>query len=134
MQIRVASASDRESIQAIWDEAQLPSISAQEWSSLLGSPNASVLLAEDGGAMAGAAVASFDGWRAYIYHVAVVPAQRGKGIARRLFQDAEARLREQGAGSVYIMVHEQNTAGLALAGETGYEPEQGELIFRKDLA
>ena len=92
MQIRLATPDDHETIAALWLESRLPTVDLEEWDSLIASPNAMVLLAEDEGALSGAVVASFDGWRAYIYHIAVVPGRRQTGVATTLMREAEARL------------------------------------------
>jgi ribosomal protein S18 acetylase RimI-like enzyme len=94
--------------------------------------SATPLVAEDGGRIIGAAVASFDGWRAYIYHVAVAPEARRQGIARELMDASEERLRQRGARRVYALVNGDNTAGLALAAVSGYMPE-GDVVMEKEL-
>lgn len=95
---------------------------------LIAHPATAVLVAEDGGAVVGAAVASFDGWRAYIYHVAVAGAARHGGVARTLMDEAADHLFGAGASAIYVMVHEENTGGLALAAAAGYIPE-GEIVL-----
>jgi ribosomal protein S18 acetylase RimI-like enzyme len=92
-----------------------------------------VLVAEAGGTIAGAGVATFDGWRAYIYHVAVSPRHRREGVGHDLMEEAEQYLVSAGARFVYVMVHEENTEGLALVGANGYLPD-GDLVLTKPLA
>lgn len=134
MRIRLADQEDHEKIAALWEESRLPTVDLEEWASLIASPNAMVLLAEDEGALAGAVVASFDGWRAYIYHIAVVPGRRQTGVATALMHEAESRLRALGARGIFTMVHETNAAGLALTGHLGYEVQAGELVLTKGSA
>ena len=78
-------------------------------------------------------VAAFDGWRAYIYHVAVAGDVRRQGLAHDLMAEAERYLLSAGARHVFVTVHEDNTEGLALVGATGYLPE-GEIVLAKRLA
>jgi ribosomal protein S18 acetylase RimI-like enzyme len=134
MQIRLATLDDHETIAALWEESRLPTVALEEWDSLIASPNAMVILVEDEGALAGAVVASFDGWRAYIYHIAVVPGRRHTGIASMLIHEAESRLQALGARGIFTMVHEENTAGLALTARAGYELQTGELVLAKGSA
>ncbi len=68
-------------------------------------------------------VAAFDGWRAYLYHVAVVPEHRGEGLAKLLMDEAVTGLRAAGARRAFALVNEKNTAGLALCATMGFEPE-----------
>jgi ribosomal protein S18 acetylase RimI-like enzyme len=80
----------------------------------------------------GTAIAAFDGWRAYIYHVATDEACRRQGIAFDLITSAEEHLVGAGASGVYVMVSQENTEGLALVGSRGYLPE-GDLVLVKPL-
>ena len=134
MEIRLATSADHETIAALWEESRLPSVDLEEWDSLIASPNAMILLAEHEGALSGAVVASFDGWRAYIYHIAVVPGRRRGGVAVALMQEAEARLRALGARGILTLVNEANEPGLGLTRSLGYEVQPGELVLAKGSA
>jgi ribosomal protein S18 acetylase RimI-like enzyme len=120
-QVRRATLADHEHIYALWEEARLRTVDLREWDTLLASPAAIVLVAEEEGAVEGAIVASFDGWRAYIYHVAVVPGRRRRGVAQALFAEAHAHLAREGNRIVYVMVNEDNSGGLGLLGSLGYQ-------------
>lgn len=128
MEIRRANSSDHDGLVDLWVETGLGRLEESEWDVLIAHPAAAVLIAEDEGAIVGAAVASFDGWRAYIYHVAVDEASRHKGVARALMDEAAGHLFGEGASAIYVMVHEENTGGLALAAAAGYMPE-GEIVL-----
>lgn len=134
MQIRLAKSADHETIAALWEESRLPTVDIEEWDSLIASPNAMILLAEHEEALSGAVVASFDGWRAYIYHIAVVPGRRQGGVAAALMREAEMRLRALGARGILTLVHETNAPGLALTASLGYEVQRGELVLAKGSA
>ncbi len=134
MQIRLATSADHETIAALWEESRLPAVDIEEWDSLIASPNAMILLAEHEEALSGAVVASFDGWRAYIYHIAVVPGRRQGGVAAALMREAEMRLRALGARGILTLVHETNAPGLALTASLGYEVQRGELVLAKGSA
>lgn len=131
--VRQASAADGEMIQQLWDECGLGRASADEMNALMTSADTTVLVAPEGERIVGTAVASFDGWRAYIYHVAVSPSARKEGLGHRLMEEAERYLASAGANYVYVMVNQENTEGLALIGATGYLPE-GEIVLTKRLA
>ena len=131
--IRVAERNDRDEILALWESAGLGRTEPDEWEALIGGDTDEVLVAEINGEIAGAAVATFDGWRAYIYHVAVANTHRRSGLGRALMDEAERQLTTAGARYVYVMVQEQNTDGLALVGANGYMPE-GDVVLTKRLA
>ena len=91
-----------------------------------------MLVAEEEDALVGAIVATFDGWRAYIYHVAVVPGRRRRGIAKALFDEAHSHLARDGNRIAYVMVNEENDAGMTLLHSLGYS-EQGDVVLSNQL-
>ncbi len=129
---RRAGLTDHDAVVQLWAEVGLGRTTEEEWDALVSGPSSIVLLAESGG-LAGTAVAAFDGWRAYVYHVAVAPECRGMGLARELMDEAERHLTVAGAQRIYLMVKETNTAGLALAAFAGYLPE-GDITMVKEIA
>ncbi|MCA9823556.1 MAG: GNAT family N-acetyltransferase [Dehalococcoidia bacterium] len=131
--IRPAETKDAERLQQLWDSTGLERAAADEWEALLSGRTTAVLVAEEGGKVIGTAIASYDGWRAYIYHVGVAASHRRSGVAFDLMGQAEQYLMSAGARFVYVMVHQDNTEGMALVGSTGYLPE-GEIVLAKRLA
>jgi ribosomal protein S18 acetylase RimI-like enzyme len=127
-----ATLQDHERIQALWDESRLDTVDEHEWDTLITSPGAIVLVAEEEGALVGAIVATFDGWRAYIYHVAVVPGRRRRGVAKALFDEAHAHLAREGNRIVYVMVNDENEAGNALLNSLGYRAH-GDIVMANEL-
>ncbi|MBI5947536.1 MAG: GNAT family N-acetyltransferase [Chloroflexi bacterium] len=131
--IRTAEVADREAIQRVWEAAGLSRAAPDEWEALTAGTTTMVLVAVDVGEVVGVAVASFDGWRAYLYHVAVAEQHRRRGIGHDLMERAERDLLSAGARHVYVMVNQENTEGLALVGSRGYLPED-EIVLVKRLA
>ena len=131
--IRQATQHDHDEVLRLWDTSGLGKTAPDEWEALVSGPTSAVLVATDAGEIVGTAVATYDGWRAYIYHVAVDPWRRREGVARALMLEAEMYLTEAGARYVYTMIGDRNTEGLALLGETGYLPE-GDMVLAKRLA
>ena len=129
---RRAERRDRARVLSLWEQAGLDRTEEDEWEALVAGAHNLVLLAQEGDSIAGTAVATFDGWRAYIYHVAVAPEARQHGLGRELMAAAESHLRDSGARRVFIEVHQENTAGLALAAVAGYLPE-GDIVLEKEL-
>lgn len=129
--IRPVEPADIEAVQALWDETGVGRAAPDEIAALISGDTAAVLVADRGGQVIGTAIASFDGWRAYIYHVAVSASARGQGIAYRLMDRAEQYLISAGARYVYVMVHQDNTDGLALAASAGYLPEPETVLVKR---
>jgi ribosomal protein S18 acetylase RimI-like enzyme len=130
--IRRAARRDREPILRLWEAVGLSAADEDEWQALTDGPAAKLIVSERDDEILGTAVLAFDGWRAYIYHVAVAPSVRGEGLGRALMAEAEDYLRAQGARRVYVQVGEGNTAGVALCTSTGFFPE-GDLAMVKEL-
>jgi ribosomal protein S18 acetylase RimI-like enzyme len=130
--MRPARDDEKAQILQLWSDSGLGVTTPEEWEAITAGPGARILVAEKDGVVVGTAVAAFDGWRAYIYHVAVSPVRRGEGLAHELMMHAESVLRRRGATRVYLMVNEANTAGLALSAAMGYEPE-GDIAFVREL-
>jgi hypothetical protein len=92
----------------------------------------SLLIAEIHGAfddavdssIVGAVIAGFDGVRGWIYHLAVAPAHRRRGIATRLMREAEAVLRARGCSKVNLQVRAANQGVVAFYRALGYQLEE----------
>jgi ribosomal protein S18 acetylase RimI-like enzyme len=132
LQFRPGLPDDRHRVEALWEDVGLGTTTIGEWATLVAGPTATVLVAEEEGELIGAGVGSFDGWRAYIYHVAVAEKHRHSGAGRALIHELERGLAKAGAQRVFVTVAEENTAGMALAASSGYQPI-GEVAFVKEF-
>ena len=63
-----------------------------------------LLVAEYDSRIIGTVMGGWDGWRANIYRLAVLPQYRRQGIGRALVREIEERLRLKGASKISIMV------------------------------
>jgi len=72
----------------------------------------------------GAVIAGFDGVRGWIYHLAVAPAHRRRGIATRLMRGAEAALRARGCSKINLQVRATNESVVAFYRALGYQLEE----------
>ncbi len=66
------------------------------------------LVAEAGSEIVGTVIGGYDGRRGMIYHLAVHRSYRGQGIAGRLMDEVERRLRSKGCRRCYLMVTPDN--------------------------
>lgn len=85
--------------------------------------------AEDGGKIVGVIIAGNDGRRGYIYHTAVAPQNRRKGIAKALVNAALEALRSLGINKTALVVFERNTDGNAFWEKMGFT-SRSDLIYR----
>lgn len=67
----------------------------------------------------------------YVYYIAVVPAQRGKGIGSLLLRDAISYLASLGATEVYASVGEDNAESNALFRGNGFRQTSYGEVSRK---
>jgi ribosomal protein S18 acetylase RimI-like enzyme len=104
--VRPAEVGDVEAVLALWGgERSSHAVTHDAPERVAGLVAAGALLvAEVDGAIVGAVIAAFDGWRGNFYRLAVTPAYRRRGIARRLVAAGEERLRALGAPRVTALV------------------------------
>jgi ribosomal protein S18 acetylase RimI-like enzyme len=131
--IRRAEVKDRERVAALWRLAGIEEADEDEWQAITQGPSTCLLVAMEDRQVAGTVVVSFDGWRAFLYHVAVHPSYRGRGLARSLMREAEDRIAMMGARRLYALIDARNTPGIGLCASMGFEPE-GDMAFVKELA
>ena len=77
-------------------------------------------IARENGSIVGTCLCGSDGRRGYLYHLAVDPAQRRKGIGRILAQKALQALALQGIQKCHIMVFGANELGLTFWKNEGW--------------
>lgn len=66
------------------------------------------IVAEYENQLVGTVIAGFDGRRGLIYHLAVAPEHRNRGIASRLMDEVEKRLLSLGCIRCYLLVTPEN--------------------------
>ncbi|MBQ8654659.1 MAG: GNAT family N-acetyltransferase [Clostridia bacterium] len=77
-------------------------------------------VAEEDGAVLGAIMAGHDGRRGFIYHTAVDPDCRRRGIGSKLVDAALRALRDEGIAKVALVVFSRNEAGNAFWAHQGF--------------
>ena len=91
------------------------------------------LVAEEGKLIVGAVLGGFDGRRGMVYHLAVQPEYRERGIGRALMEELEHRLRAKGCLKYYLLVTKDNQEALAFYRQMGCE-EMELLVMGKKLS
>ncbi len=90
-------------------------------------------VAEEGGALVGTALAGSDGRRGYLYHVAVQPDFRGRGVGARLVELCLDALRAQGIAKCHLFVMADNAPGIAFWKAVGWQPRGDLVVMSKSL-
>jgi|ERR1700737_4514685 ribosomal protein S18 acetylase RimI-like enzyme len=90
-------------------------------------------VATDGSTIVGVAFCGQDGRRGYIYHLAVDPNYRGRGLGKRLVDECLAGLRRLGLKRANIMVATDNPRGREFWSKCGWEELDGAIGMGIDL-
>jgi ribosomal protein S18 acetylase RimI-like enzyme len=97
---------------SFWKEAEVTPASVTDsiegLALLLRQPTALLLVATIDGKVVGSVIGGWDGWRGNIYRLAVAPAHRRKGVARRLVREISTALFERGAQRLSALVEHEH--------------------------
>jgi ribosomal protein S18 acetylase RimI-like enzyme len=106
--IKFAGAEDLRAVLLLWQEAEVtppgPTDSLEALMRLIHYPGGILLVAKTGNRIVGTVIGGWDGWRGNIYRLAVLPAYRRRGIARRLITEISNVLFAKGAERLTAMV------------------------------
>jgi ribosomal protein S18 acetylase RimI-like enzyme len=130
--IRPARAEDLDAVLALWGGARSSHAVTEDTPErvLRVIAAGAVLVAELEGAIVGAVIAAFDGWRGNVYRLAVAPPFRRRGIAARLVAAGEERMRALGAPRVTALVAFEDADVRAFWASVGYaaDPVMGRMV------
>ena len=90
-----------------------------------------ILLAEVDGQLIGSVLGSHDGRKGWLNRLAVAPEYRKKNIARKLVNEAEKRLEEQGMKIIACLIEGWNTQSMKVFEKLGYERYPGVEYYTK---
>jgi ribosomal protein S18 acetylase RimI-like enzyme len=86
-----------------------------------------------GGRIVASALCGHDGRRGFLYHVAVAPDRRGRGLGRRLVARCLERLAREGIEKCHLFVYQDNLGGLEFWKALGWERRQDLALYSRDL-
>lgn len=92
------------------------------------------LVAEAEGRVIGTAIGAFDGRRGHVYHVAVAPAWRRRGVGTALVRAVESRLFALGVKTIHLRTEATNTAARAFYERLGWTADTHILGMRRNPA
>src|SRR4051795_11546466 len=135
--IRAATAGDGPAVLALWARARSGNASTPDTPEaverLLATGAGALLVAERDGAIVGALIAAWDGWRGGMYRLAVDRAHRRHGIGLALVRAGEARLAACGAPRVTALVAHEDADAVALWAAAGYARDRTIARFVRNL-
>ena len=119
---------------ALWDRCRsshaVTPDSPERVARLVSDDPGALLVAVLDGALVGAVIGAWDGWRGNFYRLAVLPEHQRRGIARRLVAAAEERLRNRGAPRITALVAFDDDDATAFWEAAGYarDPLIGRMV------
>ena len=134
--IRCARSDEVDVVLELWKNGQPVPSSTDDPEGVLGllqRDPAALFVAEKDERLVGTLIVGWDGWRAGLYRLVVLPEVRRSGIATQLIQAGEARLRELGARRISCMVMSDHDHANAFWRAMGYELLDGVGRYIKDL-
>jgi ribosomal protein S18 acetylase RimI-like enzyme len=91
------------------------------------------LVAQAGDEIIGAVMGGFDGRRGMMYHLAVAEPYRRQGVAHRLVDVLEEKLRQKGCLRYYLLVTKENKEAIAFYRSRGWDAMDDLCAFAKNL-
>ncbi len=136
IRIRDIRLEDYDVLIALWEEADLPykprgRDSREAFARQLEQKSSMYLVAEVDGRIVGSVLGTHDGRKGWINRLAVLPAYRRRGIARRLVEGVEQRLEAQGIEIVAALIEDWNEISMRTFEHLGYRRQPGILYFSK---
>jgi ribosomal protein S18 acetylase RimI-like enzyme len=136
IRLRRFDLADYEAVDALWRRAGLwmrPSDGAEQVALKLTRDPDLFLVAAAGPRIVGVTMGGWDGRRAYIYHLAVDPEWRRRGVGGLLMDELEARFRAKGALKAKLQIVSGNDASLGFFAARGYSLESACQPWGKEL-
>ena len=134
MQIRKMTIDDYEAIYALWTSCKGMGLNSLDDTKegiekFLNRNPETCLVALSDGRIVGAIMVGTDGRRGYIYHTAVHPDYRRRGIAKALVEAALAAVERLGVNKVALVVFGRNKDGNAFWEKMGFTTRE-DIIYR----
>lgn len=92
------------------------------------------LVAEIDGLIVAAAMSGYDGHRGWVNYLAVDPAERGKGLGRKLMAEIESKLHALGCPKLSLQVRTGNDDAIAFYRALGYEVDAAVSLGKRLIA
>lgn len=127
LEIRQFEARDEEDVIRIWSEAFPNDPPRNEPASVvrrkIKTQPELFLVGESNGVVVATLLGGYDGFRGWVYHVAVSVAHRRQGYGREMMREAERLLKKLGCPKLNIQVRAENRGVVDFYKRIGYEVE-----------
>jgi ribosomal protein S18 acetylase RimI-like enzyme len=136
LRIRAFTMKDFAAVSELWRRSGLenrPGDSREEVLTKLNRDSDLFLVAEERSKIVGVAMGAWDGRRGWVYHLAVDPASRRRGIATKMLLEVERRMKKNRVPRIHSLVFAWNTPSLELFDSLGYERQSDLIVLGKTL-
>lgn len=126
MDIREATAADRDQVVALWRAAGLVvdyNPPDDDFVRALTQPQSAVLIGEEAGELVASCMVGDDGHRGWVYYVSVQPGLKGGGQGRRIMAAATDWLKARGLRKAMLMVRPNNHQVIGFYDSIGWTEE-----------
>lgn len=134
--IRAARDDDVSAVLELWREADSPPTvtdSDAAVRAVIERDDEALLIAVAETTVIGTLIATWDGWRGNMYRLAVHPNHRRRGVATRLVNEAEKRLRALGCRRISALVLEGETHAVEFWSRVDYTTRPGMARYKRNL-
>jgi len=134
--IRAMDADDYPAVAELWRRTEGIGLNESDTNNAIAvylrrNPGMSAVGVSEEGVILGAVLCGHDGRRGYLHHLAVDPAHRHQGIARRLLEWCFARLHEAAVPKCNIFLFSGNESGASFWTRNGWSSRPDLLVFQK---
>lgn len=138
IQLRTCTQQDIPNVLALWERAAAthgyPDTAAAVAVRLQRDPQLFVLAVDPTSeAIVGSLMGGWDGWRGYMYRMAIAPELRRNGLATRLVDEVERRLAAIGATRIHAHVVTDSPGAPEFWAALGYAPQTAIADYAKTL-
>lgn len=126
MDVREATAADREKVVALWRAAGLVvdyNPPDDDFDRALAQPQSAVLVGEEDGGLVASCMVGDDGHRGWVYYVSVDPGSKGGGYGRKIMDAAADWLKARGLRKAMLMVRPNNHKVIGFYDSIGWSEE-----------
>ena len=132
--IRQFEFTDYQEVAALWEASDIRVDPLEDLERKLRRDPDLFLVAEHHGKIVGVVLGGFDGRTGSINRLAIAEGQRREGLAKRLIESVEQRLRDRGALRCFAWIHGHNSASRSLFQSVGYDEWDDVVTTSKRLA
>lgn len=137
LKLRAFLPADHEQAMGLWNRCEGIGLSAADSSCAIRqflewNPQ-TCFVAEEDGQVIGTVLGGSDGRRGYLYHLAVDPQQRQRGIGKQLVDACLEAMKEIGIQKCHLMVIDSNLSGQAFWQHAGWQRRQDIVLMSKDV-